>query len=350
MQGYLITPLYLIISIFICTLLCCGEPSMKSANGDINPSVRANIIRYDSLMLGWNEGSITTDLKTSQDLSPAFHDLFIHQILALPREQDIINQEVIRMVNDTGFHRLVMDVGDSFEDFEGLQKELNQLLQNYQEIFGVDKTPNVYTFISGFVYQCFVFDDIDRDGIGIGLDMFLGADFPYDQINPSNPAFSSYLTQFYDQEHMVKKVAEVLIEDRLPPPDKSDFLSLMIWGGKKLYLIDQLLPFKSDAVIMEYTPAQYEWCQQNESQMWDLFFEQSLFYETDIRKFNKLIAPSPTSPGMPPESPGRTANYMGWQVIKKYMTTHPTTSIEQLTTLIDAQLILDKSNYKPRRA
>ena len=179
--------------------------------------------------------------------------------------------------------------------------------------------------------------------------MFLGSDFPYEQINPSNPAFSNYLARFYTTEFIAKKIAEVLIEDKLPPPTKSDFLSLMIWGGKKLYLTQQLLPSKSDDYIIEYTPEQYQWCQENESQIWSFFFEKNLFYETDIRKFNKLIAPAPTSPGMPQESPGRTANYIGWQIVKKYMDNNPDLDIDDLIDEEEAQSILDGSKYKPRR-
>ena len=106
------------------------------------------------------------------------------------------------MLQDTGFQKLMDDVNAEFADLSKIENELGALLHNYTDVFDIYETPKVYSFISGFVYQSFVFDDIEQEGIGIGLDMFLGADFPYAQINPSNPAFSRYLTQFLSLIHI----------------------------------------------------------------------------------------------------------------------------------------------------
>ena len=347
MQDYSIKRFSLLFIVTICFLISCGT-SDKTVEA-LSPEHSTSIFRYDEVLDQWSKTLNQVTLNEVQKDAPAFTDVYIHQILALPRDSAIIKQELRRMLQDTGFQILMEDVNAEFADLTKVENELGALLLNYTDLFDISETPKIYSFISGFVYQSFVFDDIEQEGIGIGLDMFLGADFPYAQINPSNPAFSRYLTQFYTQDYIVKKVAEVLVEDKLHSPQRSDFLSMMIWGGKKLYLIDQLIPFKSDDVVIEYTPEQYEWCQKNESQMWDFFFEKELFYETDIRKFNKLIGPAPTTPGMPPESPGRTANYMGWQIVKKYMEDHPEITIKDLITEQNAQKILDDARYKPRR-
>ena len=347
MQDYSIKRFSLLFIATICFLISCGPGEKKIEELSSNHSI--SILRYDEILDQWSKKPAQINLQQVRSDSPAFSDVYIHQILALPRDSVIIRQELQRMLQDTGFQKLMEDVNTEFPDLTKVENEIGELLHNYTELFDVSDIPRVYSFISGFVYQCFVFDDIDQEGIGIGLDMFLGADFPYARINPSNPAFSGYLTQFYTQEFIVKKVAEVLVEDKLPPPQRSDFLSMMIWGGKKLYLIDEMMPFKSDDVVIEYTPEQYQWCQENEAQMWDFFFEKELFYETDIRKFNKLIGPAPTTPGMPSESPGRTANYIGWQIVKKYMEEHPEITIRDLMADQDAQKILDDARFKPRR-
>lgn len=347
MQDYSIKPFSLLFIATICILISCstGEKKVEAISSDHS----INIYRYDEVLDQWSNNLEDFNLLDVEKDSPAFTDVYIHQILALPRDSVIIKQELTRMLQDTGFQKLMEDVNTEFRDLTKVENEIGELLHNYTKAYEVSETPKVYSFISGFVYQCFVFDDIEQEGIGIGLDMFLGADFPYARINPSNPAFSGYLTQFYTEDYIVKKVAEVLVEDKLPSPQRSDFLSMMIWGGKKLYLIDELIPFKSDDVVIEYTPEQYKWCQENEAEMWDFFFDKELFYETDIRKFNKLIGPSPTTPGMPSESPGRTANYMGWQIVKKYMADNPEITIEDLITEQNAQKILDAARYKPRR-
>jgi hypothetical protein len=52
---------------------------------------------------------------------------------------------------------------------------------------------------------------------------------------------------------------------------------------------------------------------------------------------------------MPPESPGRTANWIGWQIVKSYMRRNPANTLDDLILEKDAQAILDASKYKPRR-
>jgi len=177
MQEYLNKIFSLLLLGIICTLISCGGDNNSSNN--LNPELSVDIVRYDSILHTWSTSPQQIDLSSVSEQSLAFTDLYIHQILALPRDTAIMTNEINRMVQDSGFQKLSSDVQDIYTDMSDVKIELNQLIQNYQDIFGVENTPSIYTFISGFVYQCFVFDDIDREGIGIGLDMFLGADFPY---------------------------------------------------------------------------------------------------------------------------------------------------------------------------
>jgi hypothetical protein len=342
--------LFFYLSCALLMISSCQDDTNVETLGKINPTISVDVIRFEKELAQLNQEDLSTSIEKLSQSSPAFSEVYFRQIMALPEDPAVITSEVERMIADTGFVKLYDDVTAQYGDLGLLKKEIDQTIENYMTLFDVKEIPKVYTFISGFVYQGFLFDDVNGDGIGIGLDMFLGSQFPYAQVDPSNPAFSSYLTRSFDANHLTKKIAEVLVEDKLPPPSKSDFLSLMILGGKKLYLMDQILSFKPDSVIIEYTSDQLAWCKMNESSIWEFFFDKNLFYETDLRKFNKLVGPAPNSPGMPEEAPGRTGNYMGWQIVKAYMNRHPNTSITELLELSDAQKLLDDSKFKPRRA
>ena len=74
-----------------------------------------------------------------------------------------------------------------------------------------------------------------------------------------------------------------------------------------------------------------------------------MIYETSLNKIQKYIGPSPSSPGMPEEAPGNTGSWLGWQIVRSYMKTHPATTLQQLLELKDAQAILDESGYRPPR-
>ncbi len=329
----------------------CGEDAIQPEKLEpVAPTLHTDVIRFDRLIHELPDDDIIAGYNSISKAHPAFAQLYAGQLLQAS-DAAKLERELIEINADTSFAQLYDEVQDRLGDLSDAKPYIDQALQNYLEVFDVpqEQLPDVYTFISGFTYQAFVFDDKGKDGIGLGLEMYLGDGFPYSVVQPSNPLFSSYLIRTYNVEHLPRKVIEVLIEDRLLPPSKSDFMSLMIWGGKKLYIMDQILNFVPDRIVTEYTQEQLDWCRSNETQMWTHFFDNNLFYETNLSKFNKLISPAPTSPGMPSESPGQTGNYMGWQIVKAFMNRNPDVSINELCRLTDAQKILDQSKYKPAR-
>ncbi|MEL6123027.1 MAG: hypothetical protein AAFR14_04845 [Bacteroidota bacterium] len=330
----------LLTSISILIISCKVDPEERLT--PVSPSIEVNLVRYDHLLPEAVSAGQSDILFRSY---PEFSEVFLNQIVGLGPDPE----ELIQFLQDSSIHNVSRSVEDMYADLSGVEPRLAQAIENYCRLFEIplSQAPAVYTFIGGFSYQTFVFSDAEGEGVGVGLDMFLGEKFPYGRIDPMNPAFSAYVSRAFTSEHIPKKVIEVLVEDKLPPPEGTDFLSIILWGGKKLYLMDQILTFEPDSIIHEYTAAQMRWCRSNQPEMWSFFFEKELFYDTNFRSFSKLVSPAPTSPGMPPEAPGRTGNYMGQQIINAYMLRYPETSIQQLIALQDAQQILENSRYRP---
>lgn len=341
-----------LIALLFSGFLSCNEGSIsRESIKPLNPSLQVELIRYEQLLQALPENNLVQAFhKEIVPQFPAFSKLYTQSIIEAA-DSASLHRELMLVRADSSYLQLIEEVENRLGDLSEVKRQLSQLLENYLHMMELPPAalPRAYTFISGFAYQAFLFDDAGKNGIGIGLDMFLGDDFPYQQIHPADPLFSQYLVRTYTKEHIVRKVAEVLAEDMMIPPAKSDFLHLMIWGGKKLYLVDQLLDFVPDTIITEYSEEQLNWCRNNEAEMWQFFFEEDLFYTTDLRKFSKLVGPAPTSPGMPKESPGRTGNYMGWQIVRSFMNRFPETSVRQLIAMDDAQKLLDLSRYKPPR-
>ena len=341
--------------LLICVILCsigiysCQQESKSSSTVPIQPTLKADITAWDDLLMDLPEQDLLLAYAQEAGEHAGFKSVF-EQIIGVTSDSGRM-EELSLIRSDSGYVQLRSEVQQELGDLADVEPQINQTLENYLDVFGINEAmlPDVYTFISGFAYQVFLFDNDGKTGIGLGLDMFLGEDFPYQRIHPSNPSFSQYLVRTYNKEHIGRKIAEVLVEEQLIPPSNPNFLNLMIWGGKKLYLIDQILNFAPDTIVMEYSEEQLEWCNKNEPLIWRHFFEKDLFYETDLRKFNKLIAPAPTSPDMPPESPGQTGNFIGWQIVSAYMDRYPETSVAELIAMQDAQQLLDLSRYRPER-
>jgi hypothetical protein len=100
---------------------------------------------------------------------------------------------------------------------------------------------------------------------------------------------------------------------------------------------------------MELPAVQTQWLQENERDIWAFFLSEDLLYSEDWQKIRKYVEYSPSSPGMPPEAPGRTGTWIGWQIVRSYMKNQPETSLTDLLAQKDSQKFLQMSRYKPPR-
>ena len=303
--------------------------------------------RFDQELFALDTLKLDAELRSLEDKYPAFSSLYFTNVLLMdPNER---SNEVQNFLGDKRIQHIQDTTEQIIGDLDEVREELYKAFQFYLHYFPESQLPNIYTFISEYAFQSFIFQDTEgRDGIGAGLDMFLGNDYPYRNIIPNNPAFSEYLTRSFNKEHMAKKIIETLIDDRVGESTGNTLLDKMIHNGKKIYILDKIMPFVSDTVIMEYSQKQLDWCENNEEEMWVYLFSENLFYSTDLQKINKLVNPSPHSSGMPPQAPGRTANYIGWQIVKAYMNRQPQ-SMDQLIKQFNSQEILEASKYRGRR-
>jgi hypothetical protein len=292
-------------------------------------------------------------LEQWQQAHPAFSELYLKEILPIyeGENSDSLFASFNGFFGDSLVKDLQQKVLKKYKTTDNIKKELDKMYQYLQYYFPYHKSlPNFYTFISEFGYQIFIFEDDNKnDGIGIGLDMFMHPEIDYKMIDPDNTNFSDYVTRAWNQEHIVKKVADLHINDIVGESPGHRLIDQMIHNGKILYITELLLPDVQDSIIHEYSGVQMDWCYQNELQMWSFFFDQKLFYEANPAKIAKYIYPSPKSPDMPEAAPGRTANFIGWQIVKAYMDRYPETTIEELIKMTDSQLIMEKSKYKPKQ-
>ncbi len=301
--------------------------------------------------LDTNQIDILTQL---YDVDSVFYSLFFEKILQVPLMRMSVEQKdqfIKGFISDSRIQRIQKEVDSVYNDFLPIEDELAQCFQFVKHYFPKKRIPDVYTYISEFTYQRFIFQNEKNDAIALGLDMFLGEDYPYDKYVPNNTSFSSYLSRRYNKENIVRNTAETLAEDWLGGSSSGQtLLDQMLYHGKKLYIINKLIPYEEDFLVMGYTPQQYQWCEDNEQEMWAYFFKEQLFYSTDISKISKLVNESPHSAGMPPEAPGRTANYIGWKIIEAFMQKNNYEPKEILSlNKFSAQQILEMSKFKPKR-
>ena len=138
-------------------------------------------------------------------------------------------------------------------------------------------------------------------------------------------------------------------EKSVPQPDKSKtLLDLMIYRGKILYFTDLVLENTPDSVKIKYTSSQLDWCIRNEANIWAFFIEKNILFSKDHETARKFLADGPFTSVFTKNSPARTGEYIGWQIVRTFMKKNPEMSFKDLIKQ-DAQKILNESSYKPKR-
>jgi len=311
--------------------------------------VDAPLRRFEQDFFALDTQNLAAGLQELEGRYPDFSDIYFGQILG-SRDERIAPEGHVAYVSGFLKHPPVRQLYDTcmalYRDMDAIHADFRQSMRYFRYYFPEQPVPSLTTFISEYSIAAFIYED---NHLAVGLDFFLGADYPYRKYNPGNPNFSEYLVRTFNRDHLLRKAIRPLVDDLTGQPADNRLLDLMIHNGKKLYLADHLLPFAPDTVIIEMQPDQLQWMRDNELEMWAYFLSEDLLYSRDHQNIRKFVEYSPHSPGMPPEAPGRTANFLGWRIVKAYMRQHPETGIPALLNIKDAQQILDGSKYKPGR-
>ncbi len=341
---------YLLVFLSVFSLLSCQPDKGKEIPDVSHISVDIELRRFDQDFFKIDTTQWDAGLSQLEAKYPEFSKIFFDQILG-STDPRIAPQGHQRYTRGFATHVPTLQLYDTcqivFPDMEKLEVEFEQAFQFFKYYFPNQTLPKtITTFISEYTIAAFVYG---KNDLAVSLDFFLGSEYPYTEYNPGNPHFSQYLVRTFNKEHLVLKTIKPLLKDILGTPRGNRLLDHMIHNGKELYILDRILPHTPDTIITEYSSSQLKWVENSEKEIWHHFLREELLYSIDFQEFRKLVEYSPHSPGMPPEAPGRTANWIGWQIVEDYMKRYPESTFEELIALTDGQEILTKSKYKPAR-
>ena len=340
---------YFLLLILVIIFSSCQNDQTRKIPDVSDIEVSVDIRRFDQDLFGIDTNQIEASLIALEQKYPNFAPVFFENVLRSKDEKFAPEGHpayVKGFVQFPAVQQLYDTTQIVYADMSQIKEEYQKAFQFYTYYFPNRPIPSITTYISEYIFGQFIYQD---DAIAVGLDFFLGEEYPYHLYVPRNPNFSSYLTRTFNKKHLVEKSMRMIIDDLLGEVNGDALLDYMVHYGKRLYLLDLVMPTTPDSIKLEMTATQVNWLEKNERAMWAHFLQEDLLYNSDWPDIRKLVEYSPNSPGMPPEAPGRTANWIGWQIIKSYMRRVPDMTLDALLLEKDAQKILTAAKYKPRR-
>ena len=345
-------PLPLVLLLLVCVLSACtnDEPPPPDVS---NVEVDLTVLRFDREMAALDTTSLGVDLQRMDDEFGSFTDVFFTHLVPVRRGDfsPAEGEQVLRAYFEYPLTSFVDSlVSNKFPGAGAQEKQLTedfeQSLRYYRHYLPEAPLPDTLVlYATHFELAAFLYGD---GQLAAGLDFFLGPDFDYTQVNPEEPIFSNYLAESYTPAHFTGKLLRVLLDDQYPAPRTGRMIDYLIHEGKKLYLLEHLMPETPDPVVYEVTDEQMDWLRNNETPIYAYLQREDLLFSTDVNKINKYTRPAPYTPGMPQESPGGAVNYLGRQIVAAYMQQHPEVTLPELMAMEDGQAILRGARYKPR--
>ncbi len=338
--------LALLLSLLMLTPSCGPDQPPRPDVSEIEAPLR--LIRFEPALLALDTSRAEAEIARLKDEYSEFGQIFFQYVLPLDRGDFSPEQRPLVLKSflaDTLVRELNQRAAAIYTDLQPEVEQLQQAVRYLKHYLPQVPAPDtLVTFVAPLEYATFLYGN---NNLAVGLDFFLD-DFPYKSVDASSPIFSDYLARTYRRDHLVPKLVQTLVEDIIPEPTGGRLLDFMIVNGKRLYLQQLLLPETPAGIRLEMTPEQVDWLARNEFPMYIYLQKEGLLYSTEVRKFRKYIDPSPNSPGMPEQAPGRTANYLGYRIVQSFMTNNPTVTIPELLALTDTQELLNRSRFKPR--
>lgn len=337
-----------LLSAFI--LWSCGEEELPppDVSGLQSP---VTLVRFDRALMALDTGKLSESLVKLEAEYPDFTDTYLRYILPI-RRGDFSPEEQGMMLKAFLTFPLITEVDAVIRQrfpaaaLEQQRADFEQALRYYRYYLPTAERPDtLLTFFSQFEVAAALYGE---DDIAVGLEFFLGPGYNYQRVDPRETIFSAYLARTYTPEHMTAKLMRTLIQEAVPKPRGGRLIDQLIYEGKKLYLLDKVLPFTPDSILQEVTSEQMQWLKNNEIAIYAHLQKEQMLYSTDATLIKKMTQPAPSSQGMPVESPGGAVNYLGKQIVEAYVKANPKVTMPELMALVDGQAVLAGARYKPK--
>lgn len=335
----------LIIALLIVVQSCNNDQQIKRPDVTSIP-VDIKIDRFDSKLIGLDKSKIPAfNTKWQQDY-PFFYSDYLREMLEIgtPKDSTKLYSLLASVLESNDFKALNKAVGQVFPNLNQQERELTIAFKYIKYYYPKFEIPRVIAFVGGFSYQT----PIGEDYIGIGLDMFLGADSPFYQALVNS--IPLYVSRRFTPDNIAPRVIETILREELLEPVEPTFntLELMIYNGKLLYAMDVLLPSVKDEHKIGYNEQQLTWSKQYQKDIWAWFIEENLLYNNDYNRIYKYFSEAPFTPelGINNESSPKLGSYIGWMIVRKYMERNPEVPLNELLENTNAQLILKESNFR----
>lgn len=322
-------------------LMACG--GKKNIPDVSHIPIHVSIERFDQQFFRIDTNNVMSGIKLLAASYPGFMPTYLEEIMnfgPLTDSNRLMEAQVRAFLTNKDFRDLQDSVNAHFADVKPIEASLTQSFRLTKYYLPAFSAPRVLAFTSAIGnYGAVTVDST----LGIGLDMYMGADFPVYRLIPGYP---DYIIRRFTPEYISTNVMKVLHQNLFPLHGDAKLVEQMLDLGRQQYFLEKVLPETPEAVRLGYTQAQLDFCHENEEMIWQFFVQHKLLYTGDWQDIVRYIGEGPSTQGMPAEAPGQIGAFTGYRIVQSYIKKHPEVTLEKLLNM-QAMDIFNGARYRP---
>jgi hypothetical protein len=302
----------------------CSSDPLDVSIEDV--SVPTRYIHLDSLFVNSNDRELMKVHQSMLSESPEIYEFELGYCLRFGNSSDTALVNGLRLfLADTYIKRLEKRIEEQFSQMETYKTEITKGLRHLKVHFPKGLIPEHVVFMNSlFMANAF---STERQ-IGIGLERYLGSKTDVIKELPGQE-FPLWMREAMDKQYLSRDALASWIMTHYIAETKGNLAEEMVRWGKVLYLVRAAFPDKDPSWIMRYSKEDYKWAKDNEYAFWKYLVEQKMLFKTDESLAADLLKEGPFTPGLPEKGPDRLGQFLGLQIIERYMENKEVT-LEQL--------------------
>lgn len=318
------------VSAFCAMFTSCGKTDSES--GDIDMK------RYEKLLFETPAAQLPEVLKQNE--------YEYRYLLNENLDNPMYMRQIVDFVSDPMMKKVFEATQKRYADLSWLEKDLEEPMNKTRKLFPELDIRYFYTLITGgFDYNMRV----------VSVDSFLAVDICQYAIADMSFAgyfqYPQYLMNLLDSSFILPDCMQAVginaFMSMNQSPELNTLLDYMVFRGRILCFLNEVLPDVPLEKKIRYTPDQLEWAEENEGNVWGYMVQNQLLYSADNDKIRDFIDDAPKTRQFADSAP-RLADFIGMKIIEKYMEKTSCT-MQELFMQNDSQKILAASGYKPAR-
>ncbi len=324
---------------------------ISSCTGKKIPDVSAvkvdlKMQRFEQDFFAADTNHLDESLQKLHEKYPGFLRDFIFNILALPPQPDSAKSVEQQIKSFLRTYTSLKDTSDKvFTNPADIEKQVARGLQFVKYYFPSYKLPDkLITFIGPINSYGNI---LTSDALAVGLQLYMGKNYSLYQSAEGQEMYPAYISKRFQTEYIPVNCIKTIVDDMFPDNSAGKpLIEQMVQAGKRLYILDQLMPETEDTLKTGYTKSQLEGCYKNEEAIWSYFVQNDLLFVSDPSNVKDYMNDAPKTQAFGEESPGFIGQFVGWQIVKKWMGKNEKVTLQQLIET-NPKTIFEQAKYKP---